>query len=167
MNINPILQEKEPCATNQHEICFDLQNVVSFPYTEMLAHSFTSENLLYIILLLMHLSAIWTEAMSGREGNGIASAFVTILSTVVNDFPTVSDIIVWSDSCVPQIRNQVISFAVTYFWHTMHYSIPGHSAVQEVDNMHSQIEKSYGCVRILFSNFFLAYLVENPQIRPL
>ena len=107
-------------ATDQLVICFDYQNVVSLPHNDVSSFFYKQKLTLYNLTSHASISkkgyiTIWTEAMSSREGNDIASAFVTILSKVVNDFSPVSDIIVWSDSCVLQNRNQVISFAVTYF----------------------------------------------------
>ena len=86
--------------------------------------------------------------MSGRAGNDIASAFIQILKKVGNDHPNITKIICWSDSCVPQNRNSHISQAILEFLYTqeqideinMKYSLAGHSCVQEVDNMHQQIE---------------------------
>ena len=85
--------------------------------------------------------------MSGRAGNDIASAFISFLRRVVSDHPNATDIICWSDSCVPQNRNSHISQAILVSRKkqnvnsiTMKYSLPGHSCVQEVDNMHKQIE---------------------------
>ena len=94
--------------------------------------------------------AIWTEEISGRGANDIASALVKTLDQIILDHPDATSIITWSDSCVPQNRNSIIAFAMAEFLTrnskihhvTMKYSTPGHSAVQEVDNMHSQIEKS-------------------------
>ena len=88
--------------------------------------------------------------MAERNGDDSASVFVRILAEVIKDYPNHSDIIVWSDNWVPQKRNQVISFAVMNFLKTynnissttIHYSIHGHSAVQEMDNMYSNIEKT-------------------------
>lgn len=59
------------------------------------------------------------------------------------------NIVTWSDSCVPQNRNKIVSTAIIWFILknpriksvTMKYSVPGHSCIQEVDNEHSQIEK--------------------------
>lgn len=88
--------------------------------------------------------------MSGRGGNDIASAFIKILDRVIDDHPGVTEIVTLSDSCVPQNRNSVIYFAMADFLSrhpnieniTMKFSTPGHSAVQDVDNMHSNIEKA-------------------------
>ena len=86
--------------------------------------------------------------MAGRSGNDLASAFCKILSDVAEE-NDVGDLIPWSDSCVPQNRNSILSNAVLHFLRdnpninsiTMKYSLPGHSCVQEVDHAHSEIEK--------------------------
>lgn len=86
--------------------------------------------------------------MSGRAGNDIASAFIQIITKAAQDHPDVEELICWSDSCVPQNRNSHISQAILEYLNkqnqikciTMKYSIAGHSCVQEVDNMHQQIE---------------------------
>ena len=91
--------------------------------------------------------ALWTEAISGRAGNDIASSFISILKKISIDEPDVTNLICWSDSCVPQNRNSHISQAILEFLHQqekitsiiMKYSLAGHSCVQEVDNRHNQI----------------------------
>lgn len=40
--------------------------------------------------------------MSGREGNDIASTFVKTLRNVVKDNVHITDIVYWSDSCIPK-----------------------------------------------------------------
>ena len=87
--------------------------------------------------------AIWTECVSGRAGNDIASAFIQILNKVAADHPKVIELICWSDSCVHQNRNSNISQAILEYLSkqskinvvTMKYSLVGHSYVQEVDKM--------------------------------
>ena len=54
---------------------------------------------------------IWTEAMLGRAWNHIASDFICILNKIASDKPHISNIICYSDSCVPQNRNSHISQA--------------------------------------------------------
>ena len=95
--------------------------------------------------------SVWAETTSGREGNDIASSLLRILEHVVTSNPDIKRIITWSDSCVPQNKNAFMSTAVMYFLKThpqiqsveMKYSLPGHSAVQEVDQVHSALEKSF------------------------
>ena len=45
----------------------------------------------------------------------MASAIVEILERVVQDYPEVTKIVTWSDGCVPQNRNSIMSFAVIEF----------------------------------------------------
>lgn len=93
--------------------------------------------------------AIWNEAMCGRAGNDIASAVIKLLTKICNKYITATDIILWSDSCVPQNRNSIISYALAEFLQKnsriksiiLKYSTPGHSCIQENDNIHSNIEE--------------------------
>ena len=86
--------------------------------------------------------------MSGQAGNDIASAFIQILNKIAANHPNVTDLICWSDSCVPQDRNSHISQAILEYLSkqskinvvTMKYSLAGYSCVQEVDKMHQEIE---------------------------
>lgn len=153
-------------------LCFDLENVIACPRAEI--SSFYYKRKLNTYNLTAHFSqsktiycALWTEAISGRSGNDLASALYKILThlAIEHEF---TELILWSDSCVPQNRNSFISCAVQNFLHkhpnikkiTMKYSVPGHSCIQEVDNAHSLIEKGMahtefysplGLIRILKS----------------
>jgi hypothetical protein len=60
-------------------------------------------------------NAIWSEDIAGRGGNEIASALSAILKEVTNEHPNFTQIILWWDSCVPQIRNSIMTFALKYF----------------------------------------------------
>lgn len=90
--------------------------------------------------------------MAGRAGNDIVSAFKKILDVLNSENENdITDLVTWSDSCVPQNRNSLISNAVLDFMRdksnissmVMKYSLPGHSCVQEIDNIHSQIKKAF------------------------
>ena len=118
--------------------------------------------------------SIWTELTAGRAGNDIASAFIAILKNVVADHPNVTDIVCWSDSCVPQNRNSHISQAMLEFLSqsniitsiTMKYSISGHSCVQEVDNMHKQIEDAMRVAEFYSPISFLRVLLKVNRNQP-
>ena len=85
--------------------------------------------------------AIWTECMSGRAGNNIASVYIQILNKVAADHPNVTELICWSDSCVPQNRNFYIFQAILEYLSmqskikvvTIKYSLAGHSFVQKIN----------------------------------
>lgn len=136
-------------------LSFDLQNVITCPRANI--SSFFYHSKLNMYNLTAHAStnkkaycAIWMETTSGRSGNDLASALTAILKAVLSDFPLVTEITTWSDSCIPQNRNSIMTMAIMNFMSdnqqvkkfTMKYSTPGHGAVQEVDNIHSQIEKA-------------------------
>lgn len=92
---------------------------------------------------------IWPETLRGRSGNDLANALLKFLEKVTNLHPSIKHTITWSDSCVLQNRNSIMSFVVTRFLLqntsvetvTMKYSIAGHSCIPEVDNIHSKSEK--------------------------
>lgn len=134
-------------------LCFDLENVITCPRSYVGNHFYLPKLSMYN--LTAHLSstntvycAIWVETMQGRTGNCLASAFRKIVDKVLED-NHIEHLVTWSDSCVPQNRNSFISFCVLDILRqnpdlqsiTMKYSVPGHGAVQEVDSVHSQIER--------------------------
>ena len=49
---------------------------------------------------------------------------------------------------------------------TFHYSIPGHSAVQEVDNMHSNIEKTIRASEFFSPVSFLCVSIKTHRVNP-
>ena len=99
---------------------------------------------------------IWTEGLAGRGGNHIASALIAALKKAVDDTPGLKHVILWSDSCVPQNKNSIMSFALLDFlWNTtslesieQKFGEPGHTSIQEIDNIHSQIEKRLKLVEV-------------------
>ena len=94
--------------------------------------------------------AIWTEIDIGYSGNDIANAVSQILEKIIQNSPKVKHIIMWSDSCVPQNNNQMMSLAMKDFLKkhpqiddiVLKYSTAGHLCIQEVHNVHYQIEKA-------------------------
>ena len=104
---------------------------------------------------------IWTGAMSERTGSDVVSAFICILNKIASHESHINNIICWSDSCVPQNRNSHISQVILEFLSlqdkiksiTMKYSQAGQSCMQEVDNMHKQIEDA-----MQVQNFILLFL---------
>ncbi|GFR80538.1 hypothetical protein ElyMa_002316500 [Elysia marginata] len=61
---------------------------------------------------------MWHEEQMGRGANDIASAVIKILNAIADDHagdPRLRNMILWSDSCVPQNRNRVFFTAVKYF----------------------------------------------------
>ncbi|CAH1955924.1 unnamed protein product [Acanthoscelides obtectus] len=164
INYEKHMVEKKTCRQERHSdreskektvLCFDLQNVLTCPKAEVSKFYYKSK--LSVYNLTAHLSltkqvycAVWTVHLIGRTGNDIASALYKILSQVVKDHPIMTELILWYDSCVPQNRNSIISFAITrLLWEgqtnlktvTIKYSVPGHSCVQEIDATHSAIER--------------------------
>ena len=145
---------------NAFVVCFDLENVFALPRANV--GTFFYKRKLNTFNMTAHCSiskkgygAIWHEGLSGRGSNDIASAVIKILNAIADDHsedPRLKHIILWSDSCVPQNQNRVFSTALKYFL-TQHQEVesiqqkfcePGHSSIQEIDNMHSRIEKACG-----------------------
>lgn len=135
-------------------VCFDLENVFALPRAH--ASNFFYKRKCNSYNLTAHCStnsksycAIWNEFVAGRAGNHIACALTKILKQILIDLPSIEKVILWSDSCTPQNRNQVMTMALKYFLHEnpslkeMHqkYSEPGHGNIQEVDAVHSKIER--------------------------
>ncbi|XP_055956008.1 uncharacterized protein LOC130012334 [Patella vulgata] len=136
-------------------ICFDLENVLSLPRANI--SSFFYRRKLSVYNLTAHCSldkngycAIWSEGLSGRTGNDIASSLIRILEKVMGRHPDVKDIVLWSDSCVAQNRNSIMCVALKDFLKrypfvnsiTQKFCQPGHSSIQEVDAVHSLIERT-------------------------
>ena len=79
----------------------------------------------------------------------MASALQVILCTILKDHQTVDSIILWSDFCVPQNRNSVMSLALKIFMIQspsikqiiQKYCTNGHSSTQEVDNIYRHLKK--------------------------
>jgi len=154
-------------------LCFDLENV--FALTKCNVGSAFYKRKLTAYNMTGHLTvnskktvAIWNAGLVGRSGNDIASAIESILNKVISGNPTIQHIITWSDSCVPQNRNSILSTAIIGWMlrnpsiHTlkMKYSVPGHSCIQVVDNIHSQIENSIKNIDV-WSPLFLVKLLLN------
>lgn len=131
---------------------YNLTAHLSVPVLDKITKNFVFDEKTKSFLKLSYTyCALWTEFTSGRTGNDIASALVKILSQILEDHPQLEVLITWSDSCVPQNRNSIMSCAILKFLQNhpqlksivMKYSIDGHGAVQEVDNIHSAIEKVF------------------------
>lgn len=92
---------------------------------------------------------MWPECVAGRGGNEIANAVVVILNCVLQENHELEKLVLWSDSCVAQNRNSMMTLALKKFIEEhprikqieQTFCTPGHSSIQEVDNIHSHIEK--------------------------
>ena len=168
-------ENKDQCV-----ICFDLQNVFALPNAEV--SNFFYKRKLSVYNLTAHCSltkqsygAVWTENMSGRSGNDIASALVAILHKIVQDNPLVTELVLWSDSCVPQNKNSLMSSALILFMQdhptikviVQKFCEPGHSDIQEIDNIHSQIESGMQNCEIYSPVGLLRVLRTLPRRKPM
>jgi len=114
--------KNRPIQDNTHAIiCFDLQNVISLPRVNV--SSFFYRRKFNVYNLTAHCSlgrdgycAIWSEGMSKRTGNDIASALAKILSSISDCHPEINKMTLWSESCVAQKKSSVNSFAINHFY---------------------------------------------------
>ncbi|XP_071051013.1 uncharacterized protein [Onthophagus taurus] len=137
-------------------VTFELQNTFSLPKANVSNFYYKTKRSCYN--LTAHLSntkvvynALWHEFSAGRGANHIAAAIFKILTQIMIDNPQLKSLILWSDSCVPQNKNSIMSFALQYFLNSIKskdletieqkFSEPGHGNIQEIDNAHSLIEK--------------------------
>ena len=173
-------KNKDKLTTNENclLVVFDLENVITLLKADVGSFFYKRKLTLYNLTAMTSSKqgycAIWTECVSGRAGNDIASAFIQILNKVAADHPNVTEIICWSDSCVPQNRNSHISQAILEYLSkqrqinviTMKYSLAGHSCVQEVDNMHQKIEVAMQVTKFYSPLSFLRILLKVNRNRP-
>ncbi|XP_065671503.1 uncharacterized protein LOC136089435 [Hydra vulgaris] len=105
--------------------------------------------------------------MAGRGGNDLASAVTCLFLKIMDDLD-INKFILWFNSCVPQNRNSFMSAALCEFIIRYpqikvierKFCEPGHSSIQECDNIHSQIEKSLAVAEI-FSPLGLERAIKN------
>jgi hypothetical protein len=55
---------------------------------------------------------VWDESLCGRSGNDIASGLIKILKKIVKMYPSIKSFKLWSDSCVAQNKNSIMTFAL-------------------------------------------------------
>ncbi len=135
-------------------IKFDLENVFTFPQAFVSCLFYLRKLSAYN--LTVHCSidnmvhcVIWHEYIIGRGGNEIGNAVVKALECICKQHPELTTLILWSDSCVPQNKNSMMSTALASFVQSAENNItlieqkfgePGHGNIQEVDSAHSIIE---------------------------
>lgn len=144
-------------------ICFDLENVLPLPKTNVGSAFYKRKLNMYNMTVHLQMTshsqvycALWHEGIVGRSGNDMASAVLKVIETIFVQYPTITNIITWSDSCVPQNRNSIMTSAMLGFLMknptiksiNMKFSTPGHSGIQVVDNAHSQIQKYFKNIEI-------------------
>jgi hypothetical protein len=86
----------------------------------------------------------------------------------VSKYPDNNSITLWSDSCVSQNKNSIMTFAMTNSIKNhsqineiiLKFSTPDHGCVQEIDNIHSFIEKTLNNSEY-FSSKNVERLIEN------
>lgn len=136
-------------------ICFDMQSVLTCPQTQISKAYYKKKFAVYNltgndVVKKTGFCVLWHELLGGRKGVDIASALYVLLNKFLLGRPDVTKLILWSDACVPQNKNSHMSAALLYFL-KMHpeiqsivqkFQVPGHSCVQEVDAMHSVLDRN-------------------------
>jgi hypothetical protein len=141
---------------NKLVISFDLQKVITIPQSSVNNFYYKRKINVYNLTASESLSksgycAVWDEKTCGRTGSDIASALVAILNEILSKYNSIENLTLWSDSCIGQNKNSLITYALTHLIKNypnlkeviLKFSVPGHGCVQEVDNIHSLIEKSF------------------------
>ena len=154
-------------------VCIDLENVITLPQSNV--GNFYYKRKLSQYNLTGHCSlnkrgycVLWHEGNAGRGGNDIASGTILMLEKILKEFPGIKKFILWFDSCVPQNRNSYMSVALREFIINhpeidlieQKFCEPGHSSIQEVDNIHSQIDRALSPAEI-FSPLGLLRMLPN------
>lgn len=156
-------------------VAFDLENVFALPKAEV--SNFFYKRKLNCYNLTAHsmfkgqaqvYCMVWHEMISGRAGNHLASAVYKLMKDIMAGNDDIKKFILWSDSCVPQNKNSIMTLALQTFLKdhpsvtgvVQRFSEPGHGVVQEVDAVHSKIERWLKPVEI-FSPLSLVRLLVN------
>lgn len=148
-DISPTVHKQRKSAT----VAVDMENVFQLPITNAsiayYSRKFSVLSFTAVINKTVY-NAMWNESLCGREGTHIANALIKLLMRITQDNPDLEYLIIWSDSCVPQNRNSIVSAAIQRFIDSsvsrikeivQKFSEAGHSQIQEVDTAHSVIEK--------------------------
>lgn len=159
-------------------ITFDLENVFALPKINV-SNAFYKKKLnCYNLTGHCNINgitycSIWHECISGRAGNHLASALVKILINVMKDNNDLTKIILWSDSCVPQNKNSIMSMALQIFLQSnesknlevieQKFSEPGHGNLQEIDTVHSVIERFLRPKEIMSPVSLIKLLTQLPK----
>ncbi|ELU01483.1 hypothetical protein CAPTEDRAFT_197894 [Capitella teleta] len=104
-------------TVSECSISKDMENVIALPCANISKNFYKRK--LNVYNLTVHAFStrkgyccVWLEDQFDRAGNDIASAMMVLLEKVVADHPEAAKIILWTDSCVPQKRNSLLSFTI-------------------------------------------------------
>ena len=132
---------------NTPVVCFDLENVISCPRADVSNFFYKRKINTYNLTAPFSLykkgyNAVWTEVDDGRGGNEIASALIAILNDIVKEYPTLEKLCLWSNSCVPQNKNYMVTALKIFLYQHLNlkqiehkFCTPGHSNIQEVSTV--------------------------------
>ncbi|KAF2891926.1 hypothetical protein ILUMI_14247 [Ignelater luminosus] len=110
-------RQKDRADNHKAVLCFDLQNVLQFSKAEISQFYYKTKFSVYNLTAHFSINekvycAFWAESTMGLREINIASALSEIIEGVLGDNPEVTKLTTWSDSCVLQNKNTILSFAV-------------------------------------------------------
>ena len=130
----------------------DLEKVLQVPYSPAGQLYFLRKLCVYNFTILEHASKngfsfVWNESEGKRGSNEIGTCLIKYISTIG---PKVVHLILFSDSCGGQNRNQFTSRAIVHALQNTQdleivdqkFLVPGHTDM-EVDSMHAAVERAY------------------------
>lgn len=121
---NGLKRERDVDRQNQDPftvvVCFDLQSTFNLPKGFASSFYYRRKINVYNMTATVIFSnkekftycCVWDEFNKGRGGNEISSCIYKVLNNLVTEYPTIENIVMWSDSCVAQNKNQMISTAI-------------------------------------------------------
>lgn len=151
-------EDKTSDSKERLVVVFDLQRVINCPQTSVSKAYYLQKLNLYNLTacdIKQHQGycILWNEGIGGRSGNDIASALIHFLINIMKNKKEITQLGLWSDSCVPQNKNSLMSLALLKFLNNdpnhklqiieQKFQEPGHSCVQEVDAIHSVIDRQF------------------------
>lgn len=106
-------------TSNTLLVSFDLENMFALPRMSASSAYYRRKLNTYNMMALVHKNkqaycAVWSENVGGRSGNEIASAVIVLLKHILLDHLEYEQLLLWSDSSVPQNRNSHISYALQH-----------------------------------------------------
>ncbi|GFY63022.1 uncharacterized protein TNIN_252751 [Trichonephila inaurata madagascariensis] len=147
MSVNDKASNNEVFATDLQSVLLSLRSNVSALYykTKLIVHNFT----LYNIRKNKGYCYIWNECEGKLTSNEFSTIILTALGKFINQNPIGDDqeLILYSDGCTYQNRNEVFSNALLNFSMqnkitiTQKFLEKGHK-LMECDSMHSVIERA-------------------------
>jgi hypothetical protein len=134
-------------------VVYDLQKVFTLPKDNSKIFSYKRKMGFYNLTAISSTSnkvynAVWPEGICGKPELHITNALLKILKSLLREYPELKSLILWSNSCVAQYKNQITTSAL-YFFLKSHgldsivqkFFEPIHGYIEDIDCAHNIIEK--------------------------